>query len=88
MTKFVEERPYAKPEAAIQKILEYANPCEPKQDGRIHIERINGPFLFEAEGSPAEYWAGLQLAIERGCLDYHESGTFVRFTDKGAALFA
>ena len=86
--KYVDPRPYADPEAAMKKLLEYANAFEPVQDGRIYIEKINGPFLYEAKGSPGEYWAGLQLAIERGYLDYHESGTFVRFTEKGAALFA
>jgi hypothetical protein len=54
------------------------------QDGRIHIEKINGPFLFKEKGSPAEYGAGL----ERGWLIMHESGTFVRFTPAGAELFA
>jgi hypothetical protein len=31
-------------------------------------------------GSPAEYGAGMKLALERGWLAMHESGTFVRFT--------
>ena len=38
--------------------------------GRIHIEKINGPFLFREKGAPAEYKAGLDLAIDRnwrGC---------------------
>ena len=58
------------------------------QDGRIYIEKINGPFLFVEKGTPAEYKAGLNLAIERGWLEIHESGTFVRFTQAGADLFA
>ena len=58
------------------------------QDGRIYIELINGPFLFREKGTPAEYKAGLDLAIERGWLVMHESGTFVRFTQAGADLFA
>jgi hypothetical protein len=86
--KYAQPRPYADPETAMQKLLEYANAFEPIQDGRIYIEKLNGPFLFEAKGSPAEYKAGLELAIERGYLKLHESGTFVRFTEKGAALFA
>jgi hypothetical protein len=49
---------------------------------------INGPFLFKDKGSPAEYGAGMELAIERGWLVMHESGTFVRFTPAGAELFA
>jgi hypothetical protein len=50
---------------------------------RIHIELINGPFLFK--GSPAEYGAGMKLAVERGWLLMHESGNFVK---AGAELFA
>ena len=58
------------------------------QDGRIHIQLLNGPMLFEHKATPAEYGAGLKLAIERGWLAMHESGTFVRFTQAGAELFA
>jgi hypothetical protein len=86
--KFIEPRPYADPEAAARKLLEIANSVEPVQDGRIHIEKINWPFLSEFKGSPAEYGAGLKFAIERGWLWMHESGTYVKFTDAGAALFA
>ena len=88
MNKFVQPRPYADPEAAARKLLELANAVEPIQDGRIHIELINGPFLFQHKGTPAEYKAGLKLCIERGWLVLHESGTFVRFTQAGADLFA
>ena len=56
--------------------------------GRIHIEKINGPFLFKEGGSPAEYKDRLELAIARGWLWKHESGTYVRFTQAGADLFA
>src|SRR6516162_3686466 len=52
--KFVEPRPYADPEAAACKLLEIANATEAVQDGRIHIERINGPFMYEHKGSPAK----------------------------------
>jgi hypothetical protein len=87
-TKFVESRPFADPKAAARKLMEIANSVEPVQDGRIHIELINGPFLFELRGSPAEYKAGLDLCIERGWLWKHESGTYVKFTQAGAELFA
>ena len=53
--KFVAPRPYAAPEVAARKLLEIANSVEPVQDGRIHIEKINWPFLSEFKGSPAEY---------------------------------
>jgi len=75
-------------EAAACKIIELANAFEPVQDGRIYIEKLNGPFLFDLKGTPAEYRAGLDYAIAKGWLELHESGTFVRFTEAGAALFA
>ena len=86
--KFATERPYADPEAAMRKLLEIASTVEPVQDGRIHIEKINGPFLHEHGGKPAEYSAGLKLAIERGLLWMHESKTYVKFTQAGAEMFA
>ena len=86
--KFVADRPFADAAAAARKLMELANAVEPVQDGRIYIEKINWPFLFELKGTPAEYKAGLLRAIENGWLDLHESGTFVRFAPAGAALFA
>jgi hypothetical protein len=81
-------RPFADPEAAARKLMEIANAVEPVQDGRIFIELINGPFLFEHKGSPAEYGGGLKLAIDRDWLWLHESGTYVKLTQAGADLFA
>ena len=86
--KFTSDRPFADPEKAARKILEIANTVEPIQDGRIHIEKINGPFLFKEGGTPAEYGAALDYAIAKGWLWQHESGTYVKFTQAGAELFA
>ncbi|WP_308163810.1 hypothetical protein [Bradyrhizobium sp. SRL28] len=69
-------------------IVEIANSVEAGQEGRIYIELINGPFLFREKGTPEEYKAGLDLAIERGWLELDRSGTFVRFTQAGSDLFA
>jgi hypothetical protein len=77
-----------RPEAAARKLMELANAVEPVQDGRIHIEKINGPFIYQLKGSSAEYKAGLNRAIANGWLWLHESGTYVKFTEAGAALFA
>ena len=88
MNKYVQPRPYADPDVAARKIVELANAFEPIQDGRIYIEKINGPFLFDLKGTPAEYKAGLTRAIEEGWLVIHESGTYVKFTPAGADLFA
>ena len=88
MNKFVASRPYADPEAAMRKILELANAFTPVQDGRVYIEAINGPMIFSRRRPPSEYKAGLDLAIARGLLWLHESGTYVKFTQAGAELFA
>jgi hypothetical protein len=66
--KYATNRPFADPEKAARKLLEIANETEAVQDGRIHIEKINGPFLFRDGGSPAGYGAGLAYAIEKGWL--------------------
>jgi len=76
------------PEKAARCLMEHAQAFEPIQDGRIYIEKINGPFLFGDKGTPAEYSAGLELAISRGWRELHESGTYVKFTQAGAELFA
>jgi hypothetical protein len=86
--KFATERPYSDPEKAARKLVEIANSVEAAQDGRIHIGKINAPFLYEFKGSPDEYRAALKLAIERGWLWLHDSGAYVKFTQAGAELFA
>jgi hypothetical protein len=88
MTKFVEAKPLSDPATAARKLIEIASGVEAVQDGRIHIEKVNGPFLFEIKGTPAQYRAGLNYAIERGWIEMHRSGTFIRFTQAGAELFA
>jgi hypothetical protein len=48
MVKFVQPSPYADPEAAMRKLIEIANSVEAKQEGRIHVAKINGPFPVRA----------------------------------------
>ncbi|MGX9431416.1 MULTISPECIES: hypothetical protein [Bradyrhizobium] len=86
--KYVEPSPYADPEQAARRIIEIASTIEPVQDGRIHIEKLNWPFLSQDKAKPAEYGAGIKFAIDRGWLWMHESGTYVKITPEGAALFA
>jgi hypothetical protein len=85
--KFIEPHNFADPNAAARKLIEIANGIEAVQDGRIYIERVNEPFLA-AGGSGEQFRAGIERAIALGWLWRHESGTYVRFTDSGAALFA
>jgi hypothetical protein len=70
------------PEAAARKLIEIASTY------RSRTGEINAPFLFDLRATPAEYSAGLKVAIERGWLQIHESGTYVKFTQVGAELFA
>ena len=54
---------------------------------RIYIERVNEPFLA-AGGSADQFRAAIERAIALGWIWRHESGTYLKFTDSGAALFA
>ncbi|SDF32427.1 hypothetical protein SAMN05216337_105143 [Bradyrhizobium brasilense] len=74
--KYAGDRPT--PEKAARRTMEHARAFEPIQDGRIYIEKINYPMLYQDKATPAEYWAGLEYAKDQGWLEYHESGTFVR----------
>jgi hypothetical protein len=85
--KFMDVRRFADPDAAVRKLVEIANAVEAVQDGRVYIERVNGPFL-DAGGTPDQYRAALTCAIKLGWLWLHESGTYVKFTPAGAELFA
>lgn len=54
--------------------------------GGIYIEKLNGPFLSGDKGTSAEYGAGLERAIERGRLEIHGSGTYVKLTAAGGRI--
>jgi hypothetical protein len=85
--RFVAPSHLSDPEPAARKLVEIANAAEAVQDGRIHIELINLPFL-RAGGTPTEYRAGIEHGIEKGWLWRHESGVYVKFTPAGAEMFA
>jgi len=70
-----------------RKLVEIANGVEAVQDGRIYIERVNAPFLA-AGGSGHDFRAGVERAIALGWLWRHESRTYVKFAEAGAARFA
>jgi hypothetical protein len=82
--KYATDCPWSDPEKAARKLLEIANAVEAVQDGRIPIEKINAPFPFRERATPAEYSAGLKLAIARGLA----GATRGEFTQAGADLFA
>jgi hypothetical protein len=84
--KFVSDRPFANPDIAARKLIDIVNGVEEAQGSRIYIERVNAPFLA-AGGSGNDFRARIARTIAQGCWR-HESGTYVKFTDSGAALFA
>jgi hypothetical protein len=85
--KFVGPHPFTNHDAAARKLVEIANGVEAVQDGRIYIERVNEPFLA-AGGNGDQFRAGIERAVALGWIWRHESGTYVKFTESGAALFA
>lgn len=78
------DRPYADPEKAARRLMQHARAFEPKQDGRIFIEKINAPFLLGDKATAAEHKAGLAYAIALGWIEMHESVTYVKFTQTAA----
>jgi hypothetical protein len=89
MAKFVEPAPAPIPKSPPARSWSWPSLLTPTQkDGRIYIEKINAPMLYEHKADPAEYWAGLQAAIGKGWIEYHESGTCVYLTQAGKDLFA
>jgi hypothetical protein len=52
--KLTSVRPFSDPDKAARKLIEIASTVEAVQDGRIHIELINTPFL-QGGGSVDEY---------------------------------
>jgi hypothetical protein len=85
--KFVADHPFADPESAARRLADFANATEAVQDGRIFIELINAQ-LLKAGGTPDQFRAALDRAIAKGWIERHESGTYVKFTQAGADLFA
>jgi hypothetical protein len=47
----VTKSPFANPEAAARQLVQLASGTVPVQDGRIHIETVNYPFLHTLKGS-------------------------------------
>ena len=76
--KHAESRLYTDPEAAARKLVETAAGIEAVQDGRIHIEKLNAPFLYKLGATGPEFGVGIKHAVEKGWLELHESGTHVR----------
>jgi hypothetical protein len=84
--RHAEVRHYSDAATAARKLVELAVSIETVQDGRIHIETINYPFLFTLKGNGSEFGAGIRHAVEKGWIELHESGTFLRLLTPGDDL--
>ena len=84
--KFVDSHPLAARDAGGRKIVEIANGVEAVQESYL-IERVNQP-LLAAGGSGETSAPGIERAIALGWLWRHESGTYLKFTESGAASVA
>lgn len=73
--------------AAARKLLELVAGIPPV-DGRIHIEKINEPFLSKTGcmATGTEFAAGLHRAVEQGWFELHESCTLVKLLPAGDGL--
>jgi hypothetical protein len=63
--KFVEKRLFADPEVAARKLVELANTFEPVHDGRIYIEKINGPSCTSSNARQLNTRSGLSMRSPR-----------------------
>jgi hypothetical protein len=63
--KFIEPRCYADPDIAARKIMEIANSLDPYMEGRLLIELINGPLLFQEKATPADIQSRPGSAVVR-----------------------
>ena len=67
--KYTADRPYSDPDKAARRLMQHAHAFEPIQEGRIYIEKLNGPFLFGDKGTPAEYMATIPAEIHKPVMD-------------------
>ena len=87
--KLAGDRSYSDPDTTARKLIEIAKSVEAVQDGRIHIELINGTVSVRPEGvrrlntGSASTWRS--SAAGWRCT---KSGTYVKFIQVGAELLA
>lgn len=75
--KYVEPRPYAKPEAAAARLLEIAKAIGADRRGMIPIGAWNATFLNRDKASAAEYSHGRDHLIATGLIEMHGSGGYI-----------
>ena len=87
MKEFVAERPFGDPDAAARR-LNRDRERRRSRAGRSDLHRAGECAVLAVGGTGDDFRAGIECAIALGWIWMHESGTYVKFTDAGAALFA
>ena len=75
--KFVETRPYAKPEAAAARLLEIAKAIGADRRGMIPVGAWNATFLVRDKANAAEYARGRDHLIAAGLIEMDGSGGYI-----------
>jgi hypothetical protein len=83
--KHVENRPYAKPEAAAARLLEIAKTLR-SDERRLPVGEWNSTFIWRDKASVAEYTLGRDKLIADGIIQMHECGGFFMWKGPGDEL--
>lgn len=75
--KYVQARPYAKPEAAAARLLEIAKAIGADRRGMIPIGAWNATFLNRDKANVAEYTLGRDHLIAGGFIEMDGSGGYI-----------
>lgn len=75
--KYVEPRPYAKPEAAAARLLDIAKAIGADRRGMIPVGAWNATFINRDKGSAAEYGLGRDHLIAAGLIEMDGSGGYI-----------
>jgi hypothetical protein len=75
--KYVETRPYAKPEAAADRLLQIAKNIGADRRGMIPVGAWNATFINTYKGSAAEYGLGRDHLISTGMIAMDGSGGYI-----------
>jgi hypothetical protein len=75
--KYVEPRPYTKPEAAAARLFEIAKAIGADRRGLVSIGAWNATFLNRDKANAAEYALGRDHLIASGLIEMDSSGGYI-----------
>ncbi len=75
--KYVEIRPYAKPDAAAARLFEIAKTIGADRCGMIPVGALNATFLNRDKANASEYSLGRDHLIAAGLIEMHGCGGYI-----------